>query len=337
MKFNFYFLSSAFLIFVVPLAPSLGLCAAPATAQIFAPGALPKAHKRADDFVADAFQKKLAQNQQWLKLLHFKTNRLGQFQSEVDGAAFFLSSSGKEAPDLELEATLREFLRPASELRFQKEPDAHALCRFPARRHWLAQALGAPEDFGTGVQCPQLDWFEQTLQAKRATLVFASYYLESPASLFGHTFLRIDKDLNTQKSIPLLSHAVSFGAEPDTENPLAYAWKGLFGGFPGRYAVLPYYVKIQEYNNFESRDLWEYQIQFSPEEIKRLVFHLWELRPTSFDYYFFQANCSYQMLTLLEAAKPELELSSQFVFQAASIFEISRISSISSVRFSTFR
>ena len=88
----------------------------------------------------------------------------------------------------------------------------------------------------------------------------------------------------------------------------------MFGGFPGRYAVLPFYVKIQEYNNFESRDLWEYELLLSPDEMQWLVLHLWELRPTSFDYYFFQENCSYQMLTLIEAAKPELELTSQFVF-----------------------
>ena len=130
----------------------------------------------------------------------------------VDGAEFFLSPHGKHSPQQELEATLREFTRSAHEMRFQKEPDTHALCRFPARQKWLAQELGVPQDFGTGIQCPQLNWFLETLQPQRATLVFASYYLESPASLFGHTFLRIDRDRKTQKSIPLLSHAVSFGA-----------------------------------------------------------------------------------------------------------------------------
>ena len=36
--------------------------------------------------------------------------------------------------------------------------------------------------------------------------------------------------------------------------------------------------------------------------------HLWELKGVYFDYFFFDENCSYQLLSLLEAARPELRL-----------------------------
>ena len=74
------------------------------------------------------------------------------------------------------------------------------------------------------------------------------------------------------------------------------------GGFPGRFYVMPYYVKVQEYSNIESRDLWEYELSLSPAQVQRLVMHAWETRTTEFDYLFLTRHCSYQLLTLLEVA-----------------------------------
>ncbi len=77
----------------------------------------------------------------------------------------------------------------------------------------------------------------------------------------------------------------------------------------------PYYEKVHEYTNSESRDLWEYTLDFSPQETLSLVNHLWELESNSwFDYYFINKNCSYQLLTALEAIKPDWDLSSGWFF-----------------------
>jgi hypothetical protein len=46
-----------------------------------------------------------------------------------------------------------------------------------------------------------------------------------------------------------------------------------------------------------------------------LLLHLWELGGNYFDYYYFQENCSYQILPLLEVANPDLHLTDQFIFQ----------------------
>ena len=46
--------------------------------------------------------------------------------------------------------------------------------------------------------------------------------------------------------------------------------------------------------------------------MQRLLRHLWELRGVEFDYYFFTENCSYQLLSLLEVARPDLRLVGRF-------------------------
>ena len=40
--------------------------------------------------------------------------------------------------------------------------------------------------------------------------------------------------------------------------------------------------------------------------------HLWELKEIKFDYYFFDENCSYRLLELLEIARPGIELTDKF-------------------------
>jgi hypothetical protein len=95
-----------------------------------------------------------------------------------------------------------------------------------------------------------------------------------------------------------------------------FAVRGLAGLYKGRYSTDPYYLKIQKYNNMESRDLWEYSLSLNEDQIDTLIRHLWEIGPYGSPYYFFNRNCSYQLLPLLEVARPELELSSPFVFRA---------------------
>jgi hypothetical protein len=78
-------------------------------------------------------------------------------------------------------------------------------------------------------------------------------------------------------------------------------------------------VKVREYGDLENRDLWEYQLDFSAEEVERVLQHAWELLPVYFDYYFFDENCSYHLLGLLQVARPELELTAPFRFWALPI------------------
>jgi len=137
--------------------------------------------------------------------------------------------------------------------------------------------------------------------------------------MYGHTLLRIDPpSANTQQATGsvLDSWAINFAADSRDANGLVFAVKGLTGLYPGNFAVLPYYKKVNAYGAIENRDLWEYQLHLSPGEIRWLLLHAWELDEVDFDYYFFDENCSYQLLALLLAAKPEAPLLDGFNLHA---------------------
>jgi hypothetical protein len=105
-----------------------------------------------------------------------------------------------------------------------------------------------------------------------------------------------------------VDQGVDYAATPDTSNAILYAFKGLTGLFRGEFTARPYFYKVREYADYESRDIWEYELALEPDELAMLVGHLWELGQTWFDYYYLTENCSYHVLGALEAAAPRLEL-----------------------------
>lgn len=255
--------------------------------------------------ISDAERKSLSQHPEWLNLLHYKRSWVG-VTSQVDGKAFFNAAYGKKNPRSELAATLAAFFRAETD-----DPSQHPQCRFAARYHWLKHALQFDAAQLPEQSCRPLDDWIAAMDPAGATLVFPAAYLNNPASMFGHTFLRIDGRQQDERS-RLLAYSVSYAAGTDEKNGLVFALKGVFGGYPGQFSILPYYMKVKEYSDLENRDVWEYQLNLTEAEIRQLLRHVWELRQTYFDYYFFDENCSYHLLSLLEVARPGLALTDQF-------------------------
>lgn len=255
--------------------------------------------------VSAARSRQLAETRDWQVLLHYRRTLGGGWKSEADGLGFFLAgAAGRRDPEAELSASLRAFFAPGP------LDDRHAQCRFPARWDWLQRTLAIDASRAPHPTCHDFDFWRTGMSAQAATLVYATAYINSPASMYGHTFLRLSRA--TGEGNRLLDYIVNFAADVDTDNGVLYALKGLTGLFPGRFYVMPYYVKVQEYSNIESRDLWEYELSFTPEQVRRLVMHAWETRTTQFNYYFLTRNCSYQLLSLMEVADPSLHLTEQF-------------------------
>jgi hypothetical protein len=262
----------------------------------------------AEQLVARAQQLKLAEQRTWLRLGHYRKGLFG-WESEVDGNTFFNAIDGKVDPRAELDATLRAFFVSQA-----RDPlIQHPMCRFPARFMWLARELSIDLAQLPRVQCPRYLEFVTKLNPRSITLIFSSYYLNNPASAFGHTFLRVNKATRKEEGEgrELLDYGVDYAAVVDTQNGLLYAFKGLFGLFPGTFSKMPFYYKVREYNDFESRDLWEYELDLSPEQVQMLVAHLWELGGTFFRYFYLSENCSYHILGALEVVDPKLELTSR--------------------------
>lgn len=259
--------------------------------------------------IAPATLDRLAQDPNWIALGHYEYKRLRGWHSYVDDRRFFLAENGRYSPANELAATLRALYAPAN------LGNRHAQCVFPARTRWLRARLNL--DDLPQVDCPDFQHWYGDISPHSAVLVFPAAYLNSPSSMFGHTLLRIDQADTQADQTALLSYAINFGAYVEgSDNSMLYAWKGLAGGYPGLFSLVPYQQKLAEYRSLENRDLWEYQLNLTPEETGRLVEHVWELQQIRFDYYFFDENCSYRLLELLQVARPGLQLTEQFPLAA---------------------
>ena len=261
--------------------------------------------------------REVAHSTEWVRLLHYDRKSAtgdqsaaptsGDFLGRADSPTFYLSPTGKSDPIAEVKAAIAAF--KSSDSKWGAIAMSPA-CVFPAR--WsLLNARGLLKNVPRP-DCPDFTEWRQHLNVDSATMVFASAYPNNPASMFGHTFLRLNhrRADHTHPGIELLDYAVSFLARvnPD-DDPMSYTIKGIFGGYMGVFNVDPYYTMVTIYSGSERRDLWEYPLRLSAPEIERLVEHLWELQLTGgFTYFFFDENCSYQILALLEAAAPRLNL-----------------------------
>ncbi len=249
---------------------------------------------------------KLAYQPYWLKLGHYLPAFRTDFKSTVDSSEFFLAANGKTDPKAELRATIKALYNS------DRDTVKEMRCRFPARYTWLESQLGREAN----LRCEGIEQWKQVLDPAGMTLVFPTAFMNNPSSMFGHTLLRIDaKDQTRNKE--LVAFAINFAADPDTQdNAAMYALKGIVGSYPGHFTVMPYYRKVREYNDMESRDIWEYKLNLSEQEVNRILLHLWEMQQAEFDYFFFDENCSYQLLALLELARDDLSLVDEFPLQA---------------------
>lgn len=251
----------------------------------------------------------LANDRFWISLGHYETAKLGGWRSYVSDRKFFLAPDGNEHPDHELTATLQALYGPAS------AGQQHAQCVYPARTRWLKAQLNLTDL--PAVDCSDFNQWFKDVSPHSAVMIFPAAYLNSPSSMFGHTLLRIDQADVQRDKTALLSYAINFGAYIEgSDNSIIYAWKGLMGGYPGLFALVPYQEKLSEYRSLENRDLWEYRLNLSQAETERMVEHVWELKQIRFDYFFFDENCSYRLLELLQVARPSLRLTEQFPLTA---------------------
>ncbi len=268
-----------------------------------------------EQMIAKALQLNLDKHPQWLKLLHFKG-----MQSQIDAPDFFYAKNGKYDPKEELIATINEFYKPLPKMQkpasialdeISTHPyDTHAICRFKARFVFLNTQLNF-------THLPQIECFEyqnmlEYIDPQAISIVFPAAHINSPASMFGHTFLLFHSSFESS----LLSFGVNFAAAADenTENGFMFAIRGIFGLYDGYYSIHPYYEMLKEYRDSESRDIWEFKLNFTKEETINAFNHIWELRNVHSDYYFFDENCSYNILWILEAARPQLDLHKEFFY-----------------------
>jgi hypothetical protein len=266
----------------------------------------------ADGIVASIPEQKLvdvANSMAWKRLMHYEPATLGGIKSELDGEGFFFAADGRKNPLSELKASINGMYENRKMGKLELQPP----CAFPERYRFLVETFGLTPRTEKTEKCEKFDEFMARFNDPQAlSVIFSSAYPNNPASLFGHSFLKVTSKAHTD----LLDMGVNFAAYvPKGEGGAAFIWFGATGGYHGSWSIQPYYVKVYDYSDFESRDLWEYELSLTPEETRRLLAHLWEMETnTYFNYYFFDENCSYQILRAIEAIKPEWRLSQHNIY-----------------------
>ncbi|VAW96160.1 putative outermembrane protein [hydrothermal vent metagenome] len=264
--------------------------------------------KTIQSFINLSLKLKLYEQAAWRDLLHYRPNNFSSgYTSQADSFNFFYDKNGKFDPKAELVATLQAMFKPV----LINKPNEHPQCLFVARKNWLIDKLPTINKHLPVIQCSEYEKWIGSINPHSVTLAFPSAYINNPGSMFGHTLLRVDQPESKEKNY-LTSYAITYAANTSETNGLAFAIKGLAGGYPGLFSILPYYDKVNEYNDLENRDIWEYELDLTPKESQRMLQHMWELRTTIFDYYFLDENCSYQLLALLDVARPGLNLAAAF-------------------------
>jgi hypothetical protein len=232
----------------------------------------------------------------WHILLHYHKTITG-YKSRIDDPGYFLAENGKTDPQAELIETIKYLFG-------SQENNSAPVCRFYARYRWLKQKLDPDNIVSDDLKCDKIE----NIKPGQVSVIFPTYYMNNPASMFGHTFLTI----NTRYKSARLSDSVNYAARADSTNGVDFAIRGIFGFFKGYYAVMPYYKKIQEYSDINQRDIWEYRLNLTENEVRKMIWHITELENIYTDYYFFKENCSYNLLYLIEAARPETNLVKRF-------------------------
>ncbi|KAK3603990.1 hypothetical protein CHS0354_026786 [Potamilus streckersoni] len=229
-----------------------------------------------EDLTRTALTQKLYEQRYWHILLDYEPNLLGGYTSREDLPIYFLSPEGKTNPEAELISTLNAFFFPPEYT--SNITGLHPKCQFTARYKWLKEQLNFDEAQMPAVTCTNYAEWLKNLGTDRVVMVFPSADIKIPASMFGHTLIRIDN--SRRKEGNLLNYSVNFAASVNIEetNVLFYSVLGIFGGYDGMFSMYPYHLKVQEYNEIDQRDMWEYELNFSPEEIDRFMARLWELR-----------------------------------------------------------
>ncbi len=153
----------------------------------------------------------------------------------------------------------------------------------------------------SGIKCSDFDSWTRSNSVTSVSIVFASGSLGNPATYYGHTLLKFNFS-TTDTHTTLMDESVNYGAilEGTDDNQLTYLFKSLTGGYDAGFSHINFYFHDHNYGDRELRDLWEYKLDLSQNEVDMIVAHSWEVLGKHYTYYFFKGNCAYQMGRVLE-------------------------------------
>ena len=182
------------------------------------------------------------------------------------------------------------------------DSDPSVACKYPARVRMLGR-FGYLDYQSTFSHCDELQEYLSKVPVDSFHYVFASENLHSVTSMMGHGFL-VAKGYDSD--YVLRRHTFSFFAEFETQNPLILFFQAMVSGMPGRFMVRPYASDLSRYTQTERREVWDYELALSDEEVEHLKLALWELRDVEPTYFFHSFNCATLTLYAIGIVDQEL-------------------------------
>jgi hypothetical protein len=220
--------------------------------------------------------------EEWEALLHYKNGK-----SVIGGESpFFLSSEGYQNSTAELEATIAAL---------SNNPNAQ--CRYPARLEFLLESGRIKANELPKSDCEEYKTYLQKVPLERVYAVFVAEDQSNPASIMGHTILKIAGEDESGAE-----HSFSFMALMNESGNLKRYINAVLNGSEGSYVLAPYYETTKTYIYSEQRSLWEFELDLSVKAKERLKKHLWELKETPIQYQFITHNCNTAIEMILSAA-----------------------------------
>jgi hypothetical protein len=175
------------------------------------------------------------------------------------------------------------------------------VCEFPARAHIVARVLGQDPN-ALLAKCGELQEFLARVPFDKLSLVFASEQLNAPASIMGHSFLKMEGLNEEAESV---SYAISFFTNISTFNLPGLLTSILFTGRDGHVALGPYEQMIVDYVDVGERSIWEVEIEMTAKSRLLTQLHIWELRQAAPEYLFVSFNCATFLDRLLAIASSD--------------------------------
>ncbi len=214
---------------------------------------------------------KISQSPIWRALLH--SDGLSSAISDPE----FVLSGRKFSPQNELIDTLN----------FLYDGNANHVCRFPARYVWLKTQLDLP---GLSLSsCSDLNEFLEKAPSQQISLIFASESLAQPASMMGHSFLKLSGKTSDGREV---SHAITFFTEAEGYNLPKLFIESTVLGKPGFFALSPFDEELNRYLKKEQRKVWFYGLDLDGATRQLIQYHLQELKQTKLVYLFQSYNCA---------------------------------------------
>ncbi len=222
----------------------------------------------------------------WQNLLHIQNGK-----SLIRDDKFFLSTNGQTSAYKELIASRKAFLDASSK----------AACKFPARFAFLKQNLA--DDTYPKAECPELDEYIEKVAPERIEAVFAAEKNPSTTSMMGHLFFKI----TGQQQDYTPTHALGFFANlHNVHRSLTFIPEALFTGADGLFILEPYNKRAETYQR-EGRTLQTFDLPLTPEQVKLITLHIWEMKGMNVHYSLKDQNCASALASILMVADPSYQ------------------------------